>query len=298
MNFLFVDRILKLEPDQYIAGVKYITPDIGYLQQDAEGQTHVMPEVIGEALGQLGAWNVMQQNAFTRRPVAGVVGSVEFLGHAYVGDTVLLETFIDQHDEQAVHYHSVASVNGQPIFKINNALGPCLPMEEFIDSTEVRQQFAQIHRPDDIASVISAATQEAKLVSKIEPAQFIQVGFDKILSWETGGNVVAMKHVSLHAPYFVDHFPRKPVLPLTLLIHCKTQLAREYIVDLLGTEKADKFYLANLRKIKMNQFIQPGDSIQTTLMPVKIEDEMILLRFRTELAGKRVCISELIFLPK
>ena len=44
-----------------------------------------------------------------------------------------------------------------------------------------------------------------------------------------GISLIAEKRVTRAAPYFPDHFPNKPVLPMTVLLECKLNLAREFI---------------------------------------------------------------------
>ena len=96
MRFLLVDRILELSPLQWVRGIKHITRDDHYLCNDEQGTLCFIPSFIGEAIGQLAAWNVMSCNDFTLRPVAGVVSSSSLHRPAYLGDTLLLEAVIDE----------------------------------------------------------------------------------------------------------------------------------------------------------------------------------------------------------
>ena len=58
-------------------------------------------------------------------------------------------------DDRAVQYHSVARVGEELIFSIEGALGPLLPMADFIDTDEIRRQFTEIYHPGDW-SVVNA----------------------------------------------------------------------------------------------------------------------------------------------
>ncbi len=291
MNFLFVDQILESIPGKRIVGLKHVTPADTYLEMSVENKPCLVVAIIGEALGQLGAWNVMALNEFTRRPVAGVVGEVKILGNAYVGDTILLETDIQSVDEQAIHYHSVASVNGKPIFKLKNALGPFLPMENFIDPKQVAIQYDMINRPASQPEIL-----ESRLIPNINPNKFHYVGFDSIVSWEKGKEIVAEKKVSIIEPFFEDHFPRMPVLPLTILLQSKVNLARMFLKDYLGEEKASRYDGHILRRIKMNDFVRPGTILQTTMTLHNESDDKFVFRFSSFVNGKRVCIMEATFI--
>ena len=117
MRFLFVDQILKRNHPRHIAGLKHITLDDPFLCKSKDGSSLCfIPSLIGEAIGQLAAWQVMHEQEFKRRPVAGVVAQACMHKPALLGDTLFLECEIDALDEVAVEYHGQASVNGELVF--------------------------------------------------------------------------------------------------------------------------------------------------------------------------------------
>lgn len=291
MRFLFVDRILHLTPGEWIDGLKHVTRDDAYLTTDEKGRPCFISPLIGETLGQLAAWNVMHYTNFTLRPVAGVVASARMHRPAYVGETIILESFIDTLDDKAVHYHSEARVGEEAIFSIEGALGPLLPMEDFIDSELIKQQFAEIYHPGDWVSMTQTKTKEAseELIGYGRTAA--PMLFDRILSCTPGEQLVAEKCITAAAPYFPDHFPKKPVLPMTVLLECKLNLAREFM--LRSGFKSD-YQIIELRKIKMNEFVLPGDVVVCTLKVKQQTAEALILTYRSEVDGKRVCIVDVV----
>lgn len=293
MSFLFVDRILRMDEGRFIQGIKQITLSDAYLTPswyDTETLT-LMSSIIGETLGQLGAWCAMHANNFTLRPVAGVVSAVHIHDEAKVGDTLFLETTIDALDDAAVEYHSSATVNGRPVFTIESALGPMLPMQDFIDTEVVKEQFERIYRPDSEGMISGGAAFSAELL----PGVAIQthVAFDSIIECQPGEKIVAQKSFSLSAPYVPDHFPRKPVLPLTILLQAKLQLAASFLTK--SFEDGKNFRPVTVRKIKMSDFVQPGNSVVTQVRLKEKTDAQAIVTYRTEMNGKRVCMAEAVF---
>lgn len=290
-HFLFVDRLLELTPGKYARGVKHITPHDRFIVREPYTKKPVISScIIGEAVGQTSAWAVMKANNFKSRPVAGMANEVSILGRARVGDTVILEATIDALTEESVHYNALATVNGKPILRIENALGPILPMEDFISPEIAEQQFNTIYRPGDAPEPF--ASEQCIATDSVAP--YI-VNFDHVVEWEKGKHIKARKNISNNHPYFADHFPRKPVLPLTLLLECKIKLTHLFLEDMLGEEDASQFQLHSFRKIKMTRFVQPGDSIFTTVMLGEQQENEITFRYRTELEGKRICLAQSIF---
>lgn len=289
MRFLFVDRITALVPGTYTRGLKHITVDDVFLIPNSQGHHHFASSLIGETLGQLAAWNVMHSNGFTRRPVAGVVAKASLHRQAYVGDTLELESFIDHLDDQAVRYHSVAKINNEIVFTIEDALGPLLPMEQFINTDVVRSQFDEIYRlSTDLLPLVETHEQIRK------PAVTIPLQFDRILAHEPGQSMTAEKRISRSAPYFADHFPSFPVLPMTVLLECKLHLAQLFLTPLW----AEQYQVKELRKIKMNEFVLPGD-VLICYLTLHLQDEhQLILRYRSEANGKRVCVVDMVFHKK
>ena len=291
MRFLFVDRIMQLSPAGVVRGIKHITRDDAYLCYDDQGRSCFIPSLIGEALGQLAAWSVMFSNDFTRRPVAGLASSARLFRQAFVGETLLLESVIDSLDESAVQYHSVARVADEIIFTIDGALGPLLPMEDFIDPVDVRRQFDEINRPGEWTGIATTVEQADEELLTTASLPVISMCFDRILSSEPGVRLCAEKRVTRAAPYFPDHFPNKPVLPMTVLLECKLNLAREF-VSRAGF--ATSYHVSELCKIKMNGFVYPGDVVVCYLTVKKQSADELILSFRSEVEGRRVCVLDVV----
>jgi 3-hydroxymyristoyl/3-hydroxydecanoyl-(acyl carrier protein) dehydratase len=297
MRFLFVDRIVDFVSGEWIRGIKHITRDDFYLIEDEQGRACFIPSLIGETLGQLAAWNVMQQNEFTLRPVAGVVNSAKLYRSAFVGETLLLESYIDTVDERAVLYHSKAKVGEELIFSIEGALGPLLPMTHFISAETIRRQFAEIYHPGDwsIISAIPADASSCELNSKLPSTTVAPMTFDTVLSCDPGDSLIAEKKITLSAPYFPDHFPYKPVLPLTVLLECKINLAREFVAR---AAYPAHYHVSELRKVKMNDFVLPGDVVVCQVKVKEISEKELILTYRSEVDGKRVCVVDIVLISR
>lgn len=287
MNFLFVDQILSLDPGKKAVGIKHVSPQDMYLTAAPNGKPALLPCIVGEALGQLNSWCAIVASDFKLRSIGGIVPEVNMNGFAYLGDTVLLEIEIDHLDDEAINWRGKASVHGQTIFSVES-IGPCVPMEEFNDPEEVRCQYAMVNRPGPIPEA-----KEGRVIIPESLGYYSHLtSYDKILEWEKGSKVVAQKNISLIAPYFADHFPRKPVLPITLLLQSKLQLAMSFLTDFLGEERAKQFFPSKFRNIKMNDFVLPGQSIITKMQLKEQSDEKITLSFRSEVDGRRVCVAQ------
>lgn len=293
MSFLFVDKIIEFIPGKSCRGIKHITHDDNYLFLNENNELCFNPSMIGETLGQLAAWNVMFSCDFKMRPVAGVVESAALRRNVKVGETLTLEATIDSIDEAAVQYNAKAYVNDEEVFCLTRAIGPMLPMETFISEELIKKQFNEVLRLSDWKETTELYSDFDVRGAKISHVN-IPLTYDRVIEHDPGVRVVGCKKISRQAPYFPDHFPNKPVLPMTVLLECKINLAYEFIKK---ANIPNKYKLKELRKIKMNDFVFPGDEVVTSLIITKQEPEELILRFRSEVSRKRVCVMEMVMIP-
>lgn len=289
MRFLFVDRMLQLSsPTASVRGLKHITMDDSYLSADEQGRWYFMPSMIGETLGQLTAWSVMAQCDFQRRPVAGIVAEATVHRPAYVGETLALEVWIDRLDDDAVQYHGQVHVGSELVFSLDGALGPMLPMTDFIDPCVVRRQFTEINRPGDWPPS-KPSNGSCPIDSPI--TRSVTLTFDDVIVDEPGIRLEAVKRITRVAPYFPDHFPHKPVLPLTVLLECKMNLA-QYFLARAGLTHCYK--IQSLQRVKMSDFVYPGDELKTSVSVKRQDANELILHYRSEVDGKRVCVVDIV----
>ncbi len=294
MSFLFVDKITHLAPGGITRGIKHVTPDDYYLVSD-DAATGVarrcfVPALVGETVGQLAAWNVMVNCDFTKRPVAGIAERAALHRPVYLGETLLLSSEFKKLDDSMVQYVAEARVGQEVVFELS-ALGPLLPMDDFIEQNVVRAQLDALYQPGDIPEdlLLSAPLDESDVLINPQVAALVQ--FDKITTHEPGVSIAAEKHITRAAPYFQDHFPKKPVMPMTILLECIMNLGRQFTRE-GGFDKP--YVVQEMRRIKMNDFVLPGDVITTELSIKSHKDGILVLKCRVSRFEKRVCLLELV----
>ncbi|NKB46977.1 MAG: hypothetical protein GKR77_04240 [Legionellales bacterium] len=285
MSYLFVDQIQEHTTGQRICGCKLVRPDELYLTIGRANHPALLPAVVGEALGQLGAWSVMHASQFQYRPVAGVVDQVTIYDDAYVGDLITLTTEIVTWDEQAIDYHSVATVDGRKILAIDHAIGPMLPMTEFNDPQRMQQLFIELS---------NAQTPWVEDMQTSLPSPCALIRYDQMVDWQPGVQVIATKYIPAKAAYFAEHFPRKPVLPLTMLLSANLALAQQWLME-WQPSIGSSLVPYQLRKIKMRNFIAPETTVTTVIKLKAQHNDQIVLQIVNQVDTRTVCGLEVIF---
>ena len=86
---------------------------------------------------------------------------------------------------------------------------------------------------------------------------------DRVTDMELGKSLQAVKNVSMNEPYFVGHFPDKPVMPGVLIIEAMAQTAGLLAFQTMGrgahTNKA--YVVAAVDKTKFRRSVVPGDQL-------------------------------------
>lgn len=216
--YTFVDRIHSIR-DGVVLG-EYSIPQVPSFPNS----------LIAEAIGQLAAWHAVNQTNFELRPLAGIAAKVSFLATVRPGDKLDLRADVDEVSKMAISYGGEATVAGRPVMKVEGSVGPMLPAADFDDPDALRARYAQL---------LEGTATIGGFEGVPEPDLTIH------------GREATLR-VPTHAAYFEDHFPRRPVLPGTLLMDAHARLAQSIFGERLIT---------SVHSVKLRSFIPPGSTV-------------------------------------
>jgi len=78
-----------------------------------------------------------------------------------------------------------------------------------------------------------------------------------------GRSATATLHVPANAPFFGDHFPRRPVFPATLLLDAQIGLAMAVAAEATHWPAGTVPAPARMTHVKMRSFIVPGQEVES-----------------------------------
>ena len=86
---------------------------------------------------------------------------------------------------------------------------------------------------------------------------------DRVLELEKGKRIKALKNVSINEPYFIGHFPHRPVMPGVLMLEALAQAAAVLSFETLGQSPDDKtvYYFAGIDGARFKRPVEPGDQL-------------------------------------
>jgi 3-hydroxyacyl-[acyl-carrier-protein] dehydratase len=105
------------------------------------------------------------------------------------------------------------------------------------------------------------------------PHRYPMLLVDRVLEFELGKRLLALKNVTINEPFFVGHFPQRPVMPGVLILEAMAQAAALLSLESAGVEIDEKtlVYFAAIDNARFKRPVEPGDQL---LM------EITLLRLR------------------
>ncbi len=86
---------------------------------------------------------------------------------------------------------------------------------------------------------------------------------DRVLELERGQRIRALKNVSVNEPFFVGHFPRRPVMPGVLMLEALAQAAALLSFETEGASPDDNtvYYFAGIDAARFKRPVEPGDQL-------------------------------------
>jgi 3-hydroxymyristoyl/3-hydroxydecanoyl-(acyl carrier protein) dehydratase len=234
--FSFVDRIHAIQPGVRIRGSYAIPAAI----------TSFPASLVAEAVGQLAAWAAMVALDFKCRPVAGLAASIDLLATVHPGQVIELAAELETLDTEAVAYGGTAHAGGVPVIRLQHCVGPMMPLEEFDDPQALRARFALLQDAGATPGAFGGVPSFTLDRSGGEAGQWLR----------------ATLHVPTSAPFFADHFPRRPVFPGTLLMNSNLELAAALAAQLAPPTAGGRWVLCSMSDVKLRAFTPPGETLE------------------------------------
>lgn len=96
------------------------------------------------------------------------------------------------------------------------------------------------------------------------PHRYPMLLIDRVLDYTAHEQLSSIKNVTVNEPFFVGHFPQKPVMPGVLILESLAQacgmLAFKSVQETLSEN--DVLYLVGIDKARFKRPVEPGDQLR------------------------------------
>ena len=132
------------------------------------------------------------------------------------------------------------------------------------------------------------------------PHRFPFLLVDRVLDFDVGQSIVAIKNVTFNEAHFAGHFPQYPVMPGVLVVEAMAQAAGVLAWETAKGEpdQVSILYLAGLEDVRFKHPVTPGD--QLTLKATLLRRKRSLWRFEcvAEVDGQRAAEAVILMVTR
>ena len=118
---------------------------------------------------------------------------------------------------------------------------------------------------------------------------------DRVLELEKDVRIKALKNVTINEPFFVGHFPHRPVMPGVLMLEAMAQAAALLAFDTLGVTPDDKtvYYFAGIDGARFKRPVEPGDQLVMDVTLDRMKAGIFKFKGITRVGEQVACEAEL-----
>ncbi len=116
---------------------------------------------------------------------------------------------------------------------------------------------------------------------------------DRVIDFEEGKWITAIKNISVNEPCFTGHFPELPIFPGVLILESLAQTMGVLAFKTHQLEGGEIFYFAGVNNARFKKPVLPGDQMKLHIEVIK--DIRGIIRFNgiAEVDEQIVCEAEL-----
>jgi 3-hydroxyacyl-[acyl-carrier-protein] dehydratase len=107
-------------------------------------------------------------------------------------------------------------------------------------------------------------TLDINQIKEYLPHRYPMLLVDRVLDWEAGKTITAIKNVTANEEFFNGHFPHKPVMPGVLMIEALAQTAALLSFLTMGKkpDASSVVYFVGIDSARFKRPVEPGDQLK------------------------------------
>ena len=132
---------------------------------------------------------------------------------------------------------------------------------------------------------------DVQAIMGLLPHRYPFLLIDRVLDFEVGKHLHAIKNVSVNEPLFTGHFPNQKIFPGVLILEAMAQASG--ILGFMTMEKTPDdgsiYYFAGVDKVRFKRPVNPGDIVDFNASIISEKRGIWKFDCRAEVGGELVC---------
>lgn len=118
---------------------------------------------------------------------------------------------------------------------------------------------------------------------------------DKVIAYDKGKSLTAIKNVTYNEPFFTGHFPLVPTMPGVLILEAMAQACGVLTSQETGINAGSGvlFYFAGIDNARFKRIVVPGDTLTFFVAIDKIKRNLWKFKARASVDGELACEADL-----
>ena len=137
-------------------------------------------------------------------------------------------------------------------------------------------------------------------VKNFLPHRYPFLLIDRVLEYNVGENLTAIKNVSFNEPHFIGHFPDQPIMPGVLIIEALAQATGILAFKSeVGKPVVGQIYmLVGVDKVRFKKTVEPGDQLKLYVEVMTVKRGIWKFNCRATVEEQLVTSAEIICTQK
>lgn len=137
-------------------------------------------------------------------------------------------------------------------------------------------------------------TIDVQEIQKLIPHRYPMLLVDRVLDFEAGKSLHAIKNITINEPVFTGHFPELAIFPGVMILESLAQATGILGFKSAEAREKDEMYLfASIDNAKFKQPVVPGDTMHLHVEFLKERRGMWKFYGEARVDGKVVCSADL-----
>jgi 3-hydroxyacyl-[acyl-carrier-protein] dehydratase len=133
-----------------------------------------------------------------------------------------------------------------------------------------------------------------KILKKL-PHRYPILLVDRVLEFEKDSRIKALKNVTINEPFFMGHFPARPVMPGVLMLEALAQTAALLSFESMGQELGEDMvvYFVGIDGARFKRVVEPGDQLILEAAIDRVRGGIYKYKARASVDGETAVEAEL-----
>jgi 3-hydroxyacyl-[acyl-carrier-protein] dehydratase len=125
------------------------------------------------------------------------------------------------------------------------------------------------------------------------PHRYPFLMIDRVVEFERGKRLVAIKNVTMNEPYFQGHFPDYPIMPGVLVIEAMAQAGAIIIMNEIPDREKKLAVFTGIDRAKFRRQVAPGDQLRIEVDVLALKSRIGRMEAKALVEGKLACQATL-----